>query len=207
MVTFVPMKLKSLRVIALLVTTLLSIAACQKYEARNEIVNDGNTYFSIKQFAADQINMYARVPFSLYKLVYLDGKVDSTVVNFINIDWAPILRAFGETDISDKKFLGQYDFSVYLDSTMGTRVALYTAKNDKLLTRSLQIATDPSNDKITSIYIETAHHDFWGSETQKLLYIPLRIIQIQKSKHRLLGKDWELRTEYRFMGDNPDDSY
>ncbi len=198
------MKIRTVFTIAILVSLSLSIS-CQKYENRNVVVNDRNTYFSIKQFAADQIQMYGRVPFSLYKIVHLNGKVDSTVVNFINLDWAPILHAFEETDISDKKFIGQYDFSIYDESITGSRIAAYTAKNDKLLTRRLQIGTDPSNNKITSIYIETKKNGFWGSSSQKLLYIPLHLIQLQQSKKPLLGRAWDLRTEYRFMRD--DNSY
>lgn len=201
------MEFKRLNALTLLVTASLSISSCQRYAARNEIVNDGNTYFSIKQFAADQIRTYGQVPFSLYKIVHLNGDVDSTVVNFVNINWAPILHSFAETDISDKKFLGQYDFSVYDESVTGSRVLSYTAKNDKLLTRQLQIGTDPTNNRITSIYIETSQSDFWGSQSQKLLYIPLRIIQIQQSKHPLIGKAWDLRTEYRFMGGGDPEAY
>lgn len=183
---------------ALLVSASLSISACQRYVARNAIVNDGNTYFSIKQFAVDQIQTYGQQPFSTFRITKLNGKTDTTLANFTDMDWAPILNSFGETDISDKKFLGQYDFSMYDESITGARVLSYTAKNDKLLTRTLQIAADPTNNKITSIYIETAQNDFWGSQTQKLLYVPLRLIQIQKSKHGLLGKAWDLNTEWRF---------
>jgi hypothetical protein len=198
MFTFVPMNYRRVFKAAYLVAASLSMAACQRYVARNEIVNDRNTYFSIKQFAADQIHTYGQQPFSMFRINKLNGTTDTTLSNFINMDWAPIFRSFGETDISDKKFLGQYDFSVYDESITGRRILSYTAKNNKLLTRLLQIAADPTNNKITSIYIETAQNDFWGSQSQKLLYVPLRVIQIQKSRHGLLGKAWDLNTEYRF---------
>ena len=198
MVIFVPMKYRRVVFFALLVAASLSISACQRYVARNAIVNDGNTYFSIKQFAADQIQTYGQQPFSMFRITKLNGKTDTTLANFMNMDWAPIFHSFGETDISDPKFLGQYDFSMYDESVTGARILSYTAKNKKLLTRTLQIAADPTNNKITSIYIETAQNDFWGSQSQKLLYVPLRLIQIQKSKHGLLGKAWDLNTEWRF---------
>lgn len=184
------------------VAALLSAVSCQRYTPGKEVVNDGDTYFSIKQYAADQIQMFGGVPHSLYRITYLNGVKDTTIANFVDMDWAPIFKVFGAADISPKKFIGMYDFNIYDDEATGSRGLIYTAKaqfND-LLTRTLQINTDPSNNKITSIYIETAKKDFWGSVKQRLLYVPLRVIQIQEERHNLLGKARDLRVAYRFMG-------
>jgi hypothetical protein len=183
---------------------LLMLSSCQRYGTSKELVNDGNTYFSIKQYALDQVQMFGGVPHSLYRIVHLDGKVDSTITNFINMDWASIFQIFGASDISPKKFIGQYDFASYDDDATSSRGLIYTAKREypNLLTRTLQINADPSNNKITSIYIETAKSDFWGSTRQRLLYVPLRVIQIQEEQHGLLGKARKLRVDYRFMRDD-----
>jgi hypothetical protein len=180
---------------------LLMLSSCQRYGTSKEVVNDGDTYFSIKQYALDQAQMFGGVPHSLYRIVYLDGKVDSTITNLINMDWASIFQVFGASDISPKKFIGQYDFASYEDEATASRGLIYTAKREypHLLTRTLQINIDPSNNKITSIYIETAKKDFWGSTKQKLLYVPLRVIQIQEEQHSLLGKARNLRVDYRFL--------
>lgn len=183
---------------------LLMVSSCQRYGTSKEVVNNSNTYFSIKQYAVDQVQMLGGVPHSLYRIVHLDGKVDSTVTNLINMDWAAIFQVFGATDISSKNFLGQYDFAAYVDDATSSRGIIYTAKREfpRLLTRTLQINTDPSNNKITSIYIETAKADFWGSTRQKLLYVPLHVLQIQEEQHGLLGKARNLRVDYRFMRDD-----
>jgi hypothetical protein len=176
--------------------------SCQKYKTSDLVVNDGDTYFSIKQYAADQIQMFAGVPHSLYRITELNGEKDTTIANFLDMDWAPIFQAFSAADIAQQKFVGQYDFSEYDDNTTGSRGLMYTAKPQfsELLTRVLQINTDPTNNRITSIYIETVKKDFWSSTKQKLLYVPLRVMQIQEEKHYLIGKARNLRVDYRFMG-------
>lgn len=185
-----------------MVISLLSALSCQRYGAREAIVNANDTYFSIKQYAADQIQMLGGVPHGLYRITHLDGNVDTTIANFMNMDWAPIFQVFSESDISPKKFIGSYAFSVYEDDITGSRGLIYTAKDPKLLTRTLQISTDPSNNRITSIYIEMAKSDFFGSSKKKLLYVPLHIIQIQETKNSLFGKVQNLRVDYRFMGED-----
>lgn len=179
--------------------------SCQRYRSEPSTINNSDTYFSIKQYAVDQAQVLGGVPHGLYRISQLNGKSDTAITNLLIMDWGPILKTFSATDIAPKKYIGSYDFSVYDDDITGSRGFIYTAKDPKLFTRTLQINTDPSNNKITSIYIETARHDFWGSMSQKLLYVPLRIIQIQESQSSLIGKARNLRVDYRFMRD--DDEY
>jgi hypothetical protein len=194
------MILKRLSLILALVITLLSVFSCQRYKAPKDVVNS-NGYFPINQFINDAIKTYGGTPFSLYKIVYINGAVDTTLVNFMNMDWASIFITFNATDISYKKYAGLYKEEVYDDYVTGMRSYMYTAQDPKLLTRLLQISSDPTNNRITSIYIETEKHDFWGDKKQKLLYVPLRIIQIQETQHHLIGKSGTMRVEYRFMSE------
>ena len=191
--------LKGAGYIILIISTVLLVGSCSKEGATTRQVPKDSTYFSIRQFEADQIQLYSGTPYSLYRISYLNNEKDTTIVNFMNMDWASIFRTFNATDISDPKFLGHYNFAAYDDETTGTRSYTYTAADDKLFTRMFQINTDPTNDKITSIYIETAKQSFLGSTSQKLLYVPLRIIQIQESVHNLIGPTRNLRVDYRFM--------
>jgi hypothetical protein len=185
-------------VLCTLVIALLSVSSCQRYKGQKEVVN-ANGYFSITQFANDAINTYGGTPFSLYRIAYINDAVDSTVVNLLNMDWASIFITFNATDISYNKYKDLYKEELIDDPTTSTRAIIYTAQDPKLLTRLMNIAVDPLNNKITSIYIETAKHDFWGDKTQKLLYVPLRVLQIQEAQSHLIGKSKKLRVEYRFM--------
>jgi hypothetical protein len=115
------------------------------------------------------------------------------------MDWASIFITFNSTDISYNKFKGKYKEDFYEDQTTGLRGLSYSALEPDLLTRFLQVSLDPFNNRITSIYIETAKHDFWGSKTQKLLYVPLRVIQIQEKQTHRIGKSGNMRVDYRFM--------
>ena len=171
----------------------------KRYAIDNESSALDSSYFSISQFAKDQIQTYYGMPYTLYRVSQLNGATDSTIVDFLNMDWTSILGAFYATDISARKFLGKYDFSVFDEESTGNRGYTYTSKDPGNFTKLLVINSEPSTNRITSIYIETAKHDFFGSKKQKLLYIPLRIIQIQETEGSLFGKARNLRVDYKFM--------
>ncbi len=191
----------------LLSAGLVSNTSCKKSAVDNEPSVSDSAYFSIRYFIKDQIQTYYGMPFSLYRVAYLNGKTDSTLVNFLNMDWSSILGTFSATDISAKKFLGKYDFYMSDESATGHRGYTYTAKDPGAFTRLLQINSDPSTNLITSIYIETSKHDFFGDKKQKLLYVPMRVIQIQETEGSLIGKARNLRVDYRFVQEDEVEQY
>ncbi len=182
----------------MLVFILVSCKPKQNDKAVEELAEKG-TYFSIKQFIADQWSLYHGQPYGLQKIVYLNGKVDSAMVSAYDLDWAPIFKVFFETDISDKKFLGKYDFSKFADDATMTHNFFYEANDPKLFTRKLQISADNVNNKIRSIYIETQKQGQWSSKTQKLFYMPVKVISIQEYEKTAPNTVKELRIEYRFL--------
>lgn len=175
--------------------------SCKKQLLVEDTVSSDTAYFSIKQFIADQIETNYGNPYTLYRIVAVDGKLDSTLQSIDDIDWTSVFGTFTATDISARKFLGKYNFAVSDDNTTGDRGFIYTAKEPELFTRLLQINVDPSNYRITSIYLETAKEDFWERKTQKLLYVPLHVIQIQETEDGFLTSPKEVRVEYRFPFD------
>lgn len=181
---------------------LMGLLSCRTNLVDDRPLSADSSYFSVKQYAGDQIRMFYGSPFTLYRFSHLNGARDSSLVSFFDMDWSSILKTFYAADIATRKMIGKYDFSVYDDATTGNRGYSYTANDPDVFTRLLQINTDPSNNRINNIYIETARKDFWGSKSQKLLYIPLRIIQIQETEGSLLGKARNLRVEYKFMQDD-----
>jgi hypothetical protein len=193
------MRLKGATYLIILWASLLSLGACKSYAVDNEPPPADSAYFSVKQFIRDQILIYSGQPYTLFRVRHQDGAIDTTLVNFFNMDWPSILNTFNATDISPRKYLGKYTFSVYDEDITGNRGYTYTSTDPKNFTRTLIINTDPTNNKITSLYIETAKSGLFSNKTQKLLYIPLQIIQIQETEGRLLGKARNLRIDYRFM--------
>ena len=111
------------------------------------------------------------------------------------MDWKSILQPFFASDISDKKYLDQYNFSLFEDDVTDTRTLMYEAKDTKLFTKLLQIVTDQENNKITSIYVETEKN----GKLQKLLYAPVKLIQIQEFETSVIGNDKALKVEYFFL--------
>ena len=156
---------------------------------------DQGTYFSIREFAADQFRTYWGQPFTLEKIVIENGEKDSSLVPVSKIDWAKALKPFFDADIADAKFLNQYSFTELNDDATVSKTYYYEAKNEKLFTRNLQIVTDPFTGKIKSIFIETEKN----GKTQKLYYKPVKLIQIQEYESSFLGKDKNIRIEYRFL--------
>ena len=174
---------------------LIIISSCKKKQEEAKIDASKGTYFSIVQFASDQFSTYGGQPYTLQKVVNLNGKVDSSYESALKMDWAAVLKPFFESDISNKKFLGQYNFNLFDDDATLSRNYFYEAKDEKLFTKTLQISTDPLNNKVTSIYIETEK----GGKVQKLLYRPVKLIQIQEIETSFFGKDKNLKVEYYFM--------
>jgi hypothetical protein len=183
----------------LLAFTVLTVSACGKKEKEVNIPTDNGTYFSIRQFAKDQLDAYWGQPFTLQKTQTVNGKTDSAYISTYNMDWASVLKTFFESDISDPKYLGKYRFSMFDDESTDSRNYYYEAIDKDLFTRSLQIITNPYNDMIKSIYIETSSNGRMGQRSQKLYYKPIKIIQIQEFESLALEKDKSSRVEYRFM--------
>lgn len=161
--------------------------------------DDGPGYFSIKQFIKDQWNIYHGQPFGLQKIAYLDGKTDTSFISAFQMDWGTIFNTFFETDISDKKFLDRYTFTSFADDATMTQNFYYEAKEKNLFTQKLQVSADDVSHKVRSIYIETAKNGKWSNFSQKLFYMPLKVISIQEFEWAKAGPQKELRVEYRFL--------
>ena len=186
--------------IVLFAITCITIYSCKPKQAKEPTPPTGQaTYFSIVQFTLDQWNTYHGQPFGIEKTTYLDGKKDSAMLNAITMDWAPIFKVFFATDIGDYKYLGKYDFTMFADDATTTQNFYYEAKDDKLFTRKFQVSADQFTNKVRSIYIETEKKTRRNTVTQKLLYMPLKVISIQEFEWSD-GKDpKEMRVEYRFL--------
>ncbi|HRO43212.1 MAG TPA: hypothetical protein PL009_10285 [Flavipsychrobacter sp.] len=169
--------------------------SCVKKEEKTEAQLSGATYFSIVQFAEDQFHTHWGQPFTFVKTVRKNEKVDSSYVAAKDVDWAKELKPFFESDISNPKFLDQYNFSVLNDDVTVSKTYYYEAKTPELFTRSFQIITDPFTDKVKNIFIETQK----DGRVHKLYYTPLKLIQIQEFDKSLIGGQNNVRVEYRFL--------
>lgn len=187
----------------LLVVALLALlfTSCKKKEEKENFDDVKGNYFSIKQFELDQWNTWQGEPFLITKTVTVNKKTDSSLTNSDTISWAPIFKAFAETDISDRKFLGKYNFNQFDDNQDNTHNFYYQAKEDEddLFTRKLLITIDKDNNKVRGIYIETFKKYFGGEKTEKLYYAPMKTIQIQTDDKPLLGSKKFTVTEWTFM--------
>jgi len=63
----------------------------------------------------------------------------------------------------------------------------------------MNISADATNNRVRSIYIETQKSGKWSSKSQKLFYMPLKVISVQEFEKSFLSSPKELRIEYRFL--------
>lgn len=189
--------LKNATIYLFLISVLLF--SCAPKEDTNEFKDVKGTYYSIKGYIYDQWSIHHDQPYGLVKIVKLDGKVDSSYISAIDMDWGSVLKLFIETDISDPKFLGKYDFTGFHDMSTASKNYFYEAKDKKLFTRRLEIVTDSYNNRIKSIFIETQKKTSISTKTQKLLYIPLKTISIQEVENSKIGAQTEVYLEYKFL--------
>ncbi len=174
----------------------LFLSSCKEDNKLDMFANVKGTYFSVKQFSLDEWQTHAGEPIVFKQTVTLNGKTDTSYVNIEQLDWRPILKTFVETDISDRKFLGQYTFNQFDDATDNTHNFMYVANNKNLFTQKLLITMDVNSMKVRGVYIETYKKSIWNERIQKLYYAPVKIIQIQQYDHPLVGSKKELVTTY-----------
>ena len=148
----------------------------------------------------DEWNTFAGQPFMINKMVIKDGKTDSSLTNSDTISWAPLVKIFSETDISDRKFLGRYKFTQFDDNADGTHNFFYEANedDDELFTRKLLLTIDAFTTKVKGIYIQTEKKTIFDDCVQKLYYAPMKTIQIQTEDKPLIGAKTHTVVEYHF---------
>ncbi len=181
--------------IAGILCCLLLVSSCKK-EDQDIFSKVKGTYFSINKFILEEWSTRAQEAVTFKKTVKLNGKVDSSFVNTYKMDWSPIIKLFSEADISDRKYLGRYNFSEFTDQTDNTHNFLYVALNKDLFTQKLLISVDELSKEVKGIYIETNKSNIWNSTYQKLLYSPNRSIQIQQIEKPLIGSKKDLLISY-----------
>jgi hypothetical protein len=189
------MRLKFLVTIAVSLS-LLGFKEKQKSTSAKE--EDVATYFSIKDFFKDQWNTRRGSPYTLLRIVTLNGKTDSAFVDLDSTLWFSLKAKFDAADIGDRKFLDQYNFDLLEDDVSETRYLHYEAKNPELFMRKMDIGADQFTNLVKSVYIETREGGKAFERSQKLQYIPDRIFQIQEYEKSAAAPEKNLKIEYRY---------
>ncbi|NCX94914.1 MAG: hypothetical protein EBX41_00645 [Chitinophagia bacterium] len=153
-------------------------------------------YFPINQFIVDEWKNHANDPIVFKKTVTLNGKADSTFENALQVDWKSVLPYFIKTDISDPKYLGHYKYYQYQDENDGLFNMMYIAIDEDAYTQKLLVTADSRTKRIKGIYIETDEEGLMNKVHQKLMYIPAKVIQIQRYETPLMGKKKSIRIQY-----------
>ncbi len=174
----------------------LTFSACKKEE---EPYDPDKSYFSVKQFVADQYELYKGQPYMFEKTTIVNGKKDSSLVGYDKVDWNTVFKIFCDADISDNKFFERYDFNQFDDNILEASVLTYTAKEPDLFVKKFTINYDNVSRKISMIYIETADNGRFHAKEQKLSYYVKDKIVIQESEKSFLSDPKEVVITYKFQ--------
>jgi hypothetical protein len=174
----------------------LGLGSCKEDEP-DLFNNTKGSYLSIKKYAIDEWRNHIGDMVAFKKTVTLNGKTDSSYTNVLKMDWAEITKVFFETDISDHKFLGKYNFNQFDDDDGQTHNFFYIAKEKDLYTQRFLITMDANSGLVKGIYIKTIKKSFWNEQEQQLTYLPFRSIMIQQYDKPLIGKKKELVIKYQ----------
>lgn len=187
------------RILLLIIIGGILLPACKKKDSSDPYANIQGNYFSIRQFALDQWNTFEGETFLIQKTVKTDGKTDSTLTRSDTLNWGDIFKVFFETDISDRKFLGQYTFSQFDDNSDETHNFYYKANDPDMFTQKLLITIDQFTNKVKGIYVETYKKTLWDECKQILLYSPMHTIQIQTDDKPVWGARKYTVLQYTFL--------
>ena len=184
----------------LLAVTAVYMGSCKKKKPKDDFSNVKGTYLSINQYILDEWNNYSGMPFVIIKTTRINkGKMDSSFTNSDTVNWSPIFETFSKSDISDRKYLGQYNFSAFDDNQDGSHNFIYLAKDPDLFTQKLLITLDQRTSKVTGVYIETFKKSATNEVIQKLYYSPLKTIQIQTEEKPMMGEGTYSLQQWTFM--------
>jgi hypothetical protein len=188
--------LKARKLALLILITGFYFSACKNLEVHPEQKMEGDTYFSVKQFFDDQWATRHGQPITLTRISTFNGISDSAFLGLDSALWQNIRHIFDEADIGDPKFLGQYKFSLFTDDQTDITFLNYEAEKPNLFMRKMNIGMDQFTHKVRTLYIETQQKNRIYTRTQKLLYVPDKIIQIQEFEKSAIAPEKELKIEY-----------
>lgn len=191
------MKKTVLQAVSLLLLAVM-ISCSSKMDTYPEGYEEGDEYFSMKEFFDDQWKNKSELPYVYAKVTKVNDVVeDSVIMDWTNEAFAEIREEFEKADIGAPGYLGQYNFTLLED--LNSRTLLYEALDKDAFTQKLILVLDAENNKITSVYAETKDEGIFSTENSKMTYIPDGTIQIVKFRKHMFSKKKEIIITYKFL--------
>lgn len=186
-----------MRSLLILFTSIVAIAGLQGCLQKKG--NEHSSYFPIVTVLESEQKLLSSQPYTLYRIVRMGNKIDSTIIPVKDVDWASIREVIANADISDAKYEGQYDVNNFLDPVSGDRVVTYTAKTSDLFTKSIMLTMDPVGSTVHSLYVRAGSGSYWKSRLQQITLIPNSRIQILDEARAKPGGARSLSVEFRLL--------
>lgn len=178
------------------IAIVLLFSSCKEKTQFDVLTDVKGNYFSVKQYVLDEWESHIGEPVVFKKTIKENGKTDTSMTNADILDWPEVLEPFLATDISDRKYLNKYTFSQFDDELDNTHDFMYVANKSDMFVQKLLLTMDVNTMKVRGLYIETYKKTFLGETRQKLLYTPMRSIQIHELTDPLIGSKKDKMTQY-----------
>ncbi len=174
-------------VCSVFIILVLGWSACKEKEYGGE---DILNYPDLNQVLVDSWD--TNMPYVYLKVSQTNKQVDTVRVQSTSMPWDEIRSLFAKASINKPELNHHYSIDIMKDSILNTKTIYYKSLASEDYTRTLNIISSGDDNKLTSVYIETADHD----EISKILYIPESLIQIQKKPKEGEKKQVKVETYY-----------
>ncbi len=133
-----------------------------------------NPYFALDSFVKQEIAFYKDKRPVLKKIIILNGKKDTISVD--SVDYGKLLEPLEDCNIHKPNLIGSYSIdSSYVKDTLHIN---YTANNDKLILRNLNVSF--LDGKVSKVVAIKNSDGLFSYAYQKLVYIPQKKLDIRK---------------------------
>lgn len=163
-----------------------------------KVEDTSQSYFSIRDYLNEQWNLKKENPYTLLKVVVVDGKKDSSFVPFDSATWFTMTAPFYAADISDKKYLGWYRFDNFRDEEAEEVHLHYEAISPDSTMQKMDIAANQYSGMVNLVYMETRQKSNDVSISRKMQYRRDDIIQIIEFEKAAGKPAVNRRIEYKF---------
>lgn len=141
--------------------------------------NTSAAFFSLEKYFAGEIRKLNADQPEIVKTVRKNGEEEQRTIT--EIDWAAELKTFSGADINKPAWLNSYS----VDSSAGRLV--YTALEDQLRVRSLEVRFSPEN-KVQAIIIQRKTGNYLYTSSERLEYYPDSLYSVKRHQDvRVLG--------------------
>lgn len=171
-----------------------SIILLLQFSCKIEEVNSGlQPFFDMNNFIDKELAIVSKSK-SITKKVSVNGKIDEKVIDNFNLE--KDLTIFKNANINKVAWLDKYEVDSIMNGSQLVKV-VYTANNDKMKTRKIELNYDTNT--LNSISIENNSSNLVNSISQHLRYFVGKGYTIESFQETALSGSQDLKIEVEYL--------